>query len=106
MENVAAAVGTSAYFLASASEEDAVVAVALLERAADARLALERRQGGELIAKATDKAAAERTEQQVIAAWKAWYSSALDTVGRLPVTAAGAALSRAIDDAKKRVAAQ
>ena len=106
MENVAAAVGTSAYFLASASEEDAVVAVALLERAADARLALERRQGGELIAKATDKAAAERTEQQVIAAWKAWYSSAFDTVGRLPVTAAGAALSRAIDDAKKRVAAQ
>ena len=106
MENVAAAVGTSAYFLASASDADAVSAVALLEHAADARLALERRQGSELIAKATDKAAAERTEQQVIAAWKAWYSHAFGSVSRLPVPGPSPALSRAIADAKKRVAAR
>ena len=103
MENVAALVGTSAYFLASASAEDAMNVVALIERAAEARLALERKQGGELVAKATDKAAAERVEQQVIAAWKAWYGRALDSVERLPTASPSAALSQAVKDAKERV---
>ena len=103
MENVAALVGTSAYFLASASAEDAMSVVALIERAAEARLALERKQGGELVAKAPDKAAAERVEQQVIAAWKAWYGRALDSVGRLPTASPSAALSQAVKDAKERV---
>ena len=103
MENVAALVGTSAYFLASASAEDAMSVVALIERAAEARLALERKQGGELVAKAPDKAAAERVEQQVIAAWKAWYGRALDSVERLPTASPSAALSQAVKDAKERV---
>ena len=103
MENVAALVATSAYFLASASAEDAATVLALIERAAQARLALEGKQGAELVAKAADKAAAERIEAHVVAAWKAWYSQAFDSVGRLPVTGTSAALSRAIADAKERL---
>ena len=103
MENVAALVATSAYFLASASAEDAMSVLALIERAARARLALEGKQGAELIAKAPDKAAAARIEEQVVAAWKTWYSHAFDSVGRLPVTGTSAALSRAIADVKERL---
>ena len=106
MENVAVAVAVSAYFLASATNADALGTVALIERAAHARLALERRQGGELIAKAADKTAVERIEQQVIAAWKAWYSHAFDSIGRLPPADSDGELTRTIADAKKRLTAQ
>jgi hypothetical protein len=103
MENVAHVVATSAYFLATASELDAAQTVALLERAASERFELERRQGEGLVAKASDKAAARRTEQQVIDAWEKWYSHALDSIARLPRAGAGARLTEAIAAAKKRL---
>jgi len=86
MENVGIAVATSAYFLASASQDDALATVDLLENAARARLALERRQGPEIIASATDAEAARRVEEQVLAAWIKWYGEALQSVSTLPVT--------------------
>src|SRR5690606_7942617 len=100
MENVGVTVATSAYFLASASEQDALAVVDLLESAARARLALERRQGPELIAKASDRAAAEKVEEQVIAAWIKWYHEALDSVAQLTASAPSPALLSRIERAK------
>lgn len=103
MENVGVTVATSAYFLASASEQDALAVVDLLESAARARLALERRQGPELIAKASDRAAAEKVEEQVIAAWIKWYHEALDSVAQLTASAPSPALLSRIERAKAEV---
>jgi hypothetical protein len=83
MEHVGVTVATSAYLLASATEKDARAIVTLLERAATARLELERRQGRDLVAAAKDPAAAEKVEEQVIAAWIKWYAEALDSVRQL-----------------------
>lgn len=85
MEHVGITVATSAYTLASADADDAVAMVALIEKAAAERLALERRQGPEIIAKAGDPAAAAAVEAEVIAAWIKWYGEALDSVAQLPV---------------------
>jgi aminopeptidase YwaD len=90
MENVGIAVATSAYFLASASERDAIATVSLIEQAALARLALERPLG----------------EKNIIAAWQKWYAEALDTIARLPVEEPTRALDEAIGAAKARVTAR
>ena len=103
MENVGITVASSAYFLASAAERDALAVVDLLERAAQARLALERKQGPELVAKASDRAAAERIEAQVVAAWIKWYGEALDSISRLPVSRTTEALTARIATAKQRL---
>lgn len=105
MENVAIAVATSAYFLAAANEEDALATVDLLERAARARLDLERRQGAEIVAAATDRPAAERTEGLVLDAWRRWYADALDSVARLPADRSSSALRSRIDAARATLAA-
>ena len=86
MVNVGVAVATSAWFLASADEPDALATVDLIARAAAARLELTRR----------ENAAAE-----IHAAWQAWYGQALDSVRRLavggPSSAVDAAAARARD---------
>ncbi len=101
MQNVGVTVATSAYFLASATEADALSVVDLLERAAATRLALERKQGPDLVAKASDRAAAEKIEQQVIAAWIKWYGEAFDSVARLPASGPSAVVQSRIDKAKE-----
>jgi aminopeptidase YwaD len=106
MANVGVLVATSAYFLASATEQDALATVVLLERAAASRLELERRQGADLVARASDRGAGEKVEAQVIDAWKKWYGEALDSVARLPVTGSSAPVTAAIDAAKQRIAAK
>jgi aminopeptidase YwaD len=105
MENVAVVVATSAYVLASAGEDDAIATVDLLERAARARLDLERRQGAGIVAAAADRAAAERTEGLVLGAWRRWYAEALESVARLPADGVSPALRSRIDAAKAAVAA-
>jgi hypothetical protein len=85
MKNVGISVATSAWLLSSASEQDALSVVELLAAAAQARLKLEREQGGAFLAKAADTALAATTERQVLAAWTKWYGEALDSVERLPV---------------------
>jgi aminopeptidase YwaD len=72
MVNVGVAVATSAWFLASASERDALAVVDLIAASAAARLALERRQAP--------------SEREVQAAWVKWYRDALESVRTLPVT--------------------
>ena len=101
MRHVGVTVATSAYFLASANEADALAVVALLERAAASRLALERKQGPEVVAKATDRAAAEKVESQVIAAWVKWYGEAFDSVQRLPAGGASPVIQKRIEEAKR-----
>ena len=86
MVNVGTAVATSAWFLASASDADAVATVDLISRAAQARLALEKGQG------ATD---------EILTAWRRWYGEALDSVVRL-TTGSGAALPAAVERAKRQ----
>jgi Zn-dependent M28 family amino/carboxypeptidase len=103
MRNVGVAVATSAYFLAAATEADALSVVDLLERAAQARLALERAQGPGLVAKAGDRAAAQRVEQQVLAAWLKWYSEAFDSVERLPASGATTVVKSRVKKAKGTV---
>ncbi|MBA2301931.1 MAG: M28 family peptidase [Acidobacteria bacterium] len=103
MENVGIAVATSAYFLASADEADALAVVDLLQKAAVDRIALERRQGAELVARATNRASAERVESQVIAAWTRWYIEAVETVAALPATGATLSLIARIEAATRSI---
>ena len=69
MVNVGVAVATSAYFLASATAEDARQVTALVQRAQDDRLALEQKQGA---------------TPEILDAWRTWYREALESVARLP----------------------
>jgi hypothetical protein len=71
MVNVAVAVATSGWFLASASEEDALATVDLIARAARDRLALE---------------ATQSAPPEILAAWRKWYREALESVRRLGVS--------------------
>ena len=103
MANVGLTVATSAYLLAAASVEDALSVTALIEKAAVERLALERRQGPAIVAKAADRTVAEKVEAQVIAAWIKWYGEALDTVARLPARGPTPALLARIDTARRAI---
>jgi aminopeptidase YwaD len=103
MEHVAITVATSAWFLASADEADARAVLEWLEDAALARLALERQQGVRLVEAASDRAAAEQIERQVIDAWIKWYGEAFDSVLTLPAGGASAELREAVGTAKARL---
>jgi hypothetical protein len=104
MANVGVATAATAWFLASADERDALALVDLLAASADARLALEQKQGAALVAAAGDRAQAEVTEAQVLAAWRKWYSEALDSVRRLPPAGSSAALDAKVSQAQQRLA--
>jgi aminopeptidase YwaD len=103
MVNVGIAVAATAWFLAAADERDALAVADLVAASATARLALEEKQGAGLIAVATDRAKAEETEAAVLTAWRKWYGEALDTIKRLPVKPASAALEARIADAQQRL---
>jgi hypothetical protein len=103
MFNVGIAVATSAWFLASADERDALAVVDLLSARADARLSLEQTQGAAIVNAAADKAAAEATERTVLAAWRKWYVEALDSVRRLPANGPTPALDARIQQAQQRL---
>jgi hypothetical protein len=104
MKNVGVSVGATALLLAGAAQRDAIDVAALLERAALARLALERRQGAALVEAASDRAAAEATEAAVIAAWRTWYGQALREVLDLPPGGADPNLRGAVERAAERLA--
>jgi hypothetical protein len=104
MTRVGVSVAATALLLAGATRRDAMDVVRLLERAASSRLALERRQGAELVRSAPDKAAAAATEAAVLAAWRKWYGEALREVLDLPPGGATADLRAAVDRAIQRLA--
>jgi hypothetical protein len=81
-------VAASAWFLASATEADALATVDLISDAATARLALESRQSA---------------TPEILAAWRTWYREALDSVGRLPVSGHSARVDVAIAKARDRL---
>jgi hypothetical protein len=103
MMHVGISLATAAWFLASADERDALAVVDLLSASADARLALEKKQGEAIVAAAPDRAKAEATEAEVIAAWRKWYVEALESVRRLPPAGASTALGARIDQAQRRL---
>jgi hypothetical protein len=88
MVNVGVAVATSAWFLASASEQDALATVRLIAGAASARLALE---------------TAQAATPEILAAWRKWYGEALDSVSRLTPGPPSAAVDGAVDRARREV---
>jgi aminopeptidase YwaD len=104
--NVGVAVATSAWFLATADARDAVGVADLVSASADARLALEHKQGAAIVAAAPDRAKAEETERQVLAAWRKWYREALESVRMLPVAGSNATLDARIEQALQRLAPQ
>lgn len=71
MVNVGVAVATSAWFLASADEQDALATADLIAQAAGSRLALEQKQ---------------QATPEILVAWRKWYREALESVRRLPAT--------------------
>jgi hypothetical protein len=89
MVNVGTAVATSAWFLASATDRDALATVELVARAAAARLALEQAQGA---------------NGEILTAWRRWYGEALDSLVRLS-TGSGAAVAAAVEQAKVQAGA-
>jgi aminopeptidase YwaD len=103
MMNVGVSVATSAWFLASADERDAQAVVDLIAASADARLALEQRQGPVIVAGAADRTKAEETERLVLAAWRTWYAEALDSVRRLPVSGPSSAIDARVKQARNRL---
>jgi aminopeptidase YwaD len=106
MVNVAAAVATTSWLLASADEHDASAVVELISAAADARLALEQRQGQAIVAAGPDRAKAEETERTVLTAWRKWYSEALNSVRTLPVSGPSSGLDAKVAQAQQRLAPQ
>jgi aminopeptidase YwaD len=106
MTNVGIAAATTAWFLASADDRDALAVADLLAASAESRLALEQKQGAALVAAAADRAGAEQTESAVLAAWRKWYTEALDSVRRLPAKPPSAALEARIAAAQERLKAQ
>jgi aminopeptidase YwaD len=103
MKNVAIAVGTSAWLLASANARDAEGVATLIEAAGGARLALERSQGRGIVARAADRPAAETVERQVLAAWSKWYAEALDSVLQLSTSGPTDALRDKVAAAKQHL---
>jgi Zn-dependent M28 family amino/carboxypeptidase len=87
MVNVGVAVATSAWFLASATDTDAVATVDLVARAAEGRLALEKTQGA---------------SEQILSAWRKWYGEALDSVRRLSI-GPGGGVNEAVDRARVKL---
>ena len=85
MVNVGVATATSAWFLASATEKDALATVDLIANAAAARLALEK---------------AQNATPEILSAWRKWYGEALDSVRRLSAGGASAAVDRAVARAR------
>jgi hypothetical protein len=106
MEHVGVTVGATSLLLAGATPRDAVEIAGLLERAASARFALERRQGVGLVKAAPDTTAAEATEAAVMAAWRTWYAEALREVLDLPPAGKTPELRHAVERAVGRVTKQ
>jgi hypothetical protein len=103
MTHVGITTGTTAMFLASAGEVEALAVADLIATAATRRMALESKQSAAIVARATDRAAAEATERTVMDAWKTWYARALDGVLTLPVTPASDELKARVQAAKSKI---
>jgi hypothetical protein len=88
MVNVGVAVGTSAWFLASATEADAAATVELIATAATARLGLEKSQNA---------------TAEILDAWRRWYGEALESVRQLSVGGASRAVDAAVERARLRL---
>jgi hypothetical protein len=83
MRNVAVALTTSAWILASANEQRALAVADLVARTGQARIGFETREGAKLAAGAADSSAAKAREDLIINAWRQWYDEAVHSARRL-----------------------
>jgi len=98
MRNAAAAVGTSAWVMATADEATALAVARLVADAGAARIALEEREGAALAAADADPGAALERETVILAAWRRWYREAIASVSRLVVGGTTPDLQAQIDE--------
>jgi aminopeptidase YwaD len=99
MRRVGVTLAATALLLAGPSVDDVRAIVRLLATAARDRLALERRQGAQLIAKDKDPATAEARELAVRAAWIRWYADALQAALDLPAGGPTPSLRQQVEQA-------
>jgi aminopeptidase YwaD len=99
MRRVGVAMAATALLLAGPSVDDAQAIIRLLGTAARDRLALEDRQGRELVSNDKDQPAAKAREDSVRAAWVRWYADALQAVLSLPPRGETPELRLAVDRA-------
>jgi hypothetical protein len=83
MRNVAVALTTSAWLLATANEERSLAVADLVARTGVARIAFERREGTKLVETGADPAAAKAREALILGAWQQWYNEAVHSAHRL-----------------------
>lgn len=86
--NVGTAVATTAWFLASANDADALAVVDLVGRAAQARLSVEQR---------------ENASADVLSAWRKWYGEALNSIRRLSLSGPSPAVDGAVAAAQAAI---
>jgi len=98
MRSAAAAVGTSAWVMATADEATSMAVARLVADAGAARIAIEEREGAALAEADADPAAAREREAVILAAWRRWYREAVESVSRLIVGGTTPALQAQIDE--------
>ncbi len=97
MRNVGVALTTSAWILASATEDRALAVADLVSRTGQARIAFEAREGAKIAATAADPAAAQTREALILAAWHKWYGEAVESVHRLIVVTPSLDFNKKVD---------
>jgi aminopeptidase YwaD len=97
MRNVASAVGASAWLLASADETAALSVATLVQRAGQARLSIEIREGARLAESERDPRIARLRQAEIVATWRKWYVEAVRSAQRLIPGGATPAFSRRLD---------
>jgi Zn-dependent M28 family amino/carboxypeptidase len=85
MRNVGVAVAASAWLLASSRESTALAVAALVAKAGEARLGVERAEGAALVATDPDPRIANIRQAEIVATWRKWYGEAVRSVSRLVV---------------------
>jgi len=83
MRNVAAAVGATAWLLATDNEMTALAVAALVQRVGLARIAFEIREGGRLADADPDVRIARLRQAEIVATWRKWYVEAIRSANRL-----------------------
>jgi hypothetical protein len=99
MRNVGVAVGTSAWVLASSDEETALAVATLVAAAGHARVAVEREQGGALVA--SQGRVSQLRQAEIVATWRKWYAQAVRSASRLALSPASAPFMHQLDELAK-----
>ena len=98
MRNVGVGTGATAWLLASADAATASRIAAVVAFEGERRIKLEQTEGAKLVAAAPDRAAAEAREATIVAAWRKWYTEAVQSASRLVIGSAPGLPAGALPD--------